>query len=275
MNTKRRPPIGSIAVQKGFVTNEQVEYALSLQRQKKATENKNIRLGDLLSELGFIDSKQFSELDSAGSLFNTLSEDAIRLAVQMRSDIKDKKNIIFITGVAGMDGVSVTAYQIALAFALMDLGRVLLLDTNFRFSFTKNLIKDLEENGVQQNKGGLSDFLLDKISIEQALVSTSIPKLDLMGTGDLAVDFYSLLLSNSFGQMLENLRKSYELILIDSPPILKYSEATAIAQRADQAILVVGKNKHSQTTIREAKNIFQALKVPFLGAILFYGLEKK
>ena len=59
MNTKRRPPIGSIAVQKGFVTNEQVEYALSLQRQKKATENKNIRLGDLLSELGFIDSKQF------------------------------------------------------------------------------------------------------------------------------------------------------------------------------------------------------------------------
>ena len=98
MNKKTKPPIGTIAVQKGFVTSQQVEYALNLQRKRLAMEHGAIRLGHLLTELGYINKKQLSELlTSSGSKFEKLSEDAIRLAVRLKINIYHEHRVILMT----------------------------------------------------------------------------------------------------------------------------------------------------------------------------------
>ncbi len=267
---KPRIPFGANAVSMGFATPQQVEEALEYQRRQRS-KGKHVLLGLAMRKLGFLSRDQMLKIlgQSQHSEF-TLSEDAIPLAVRIKTALGNGKRVVALTGTAEREGVSTIAFQIALALALMEEGQTLLVDANFRSpSINRYVLRRRSE--TESGDGwvkGLSDLLLGQAEPAQAIVPSDVPTLSLLPTGNPAVDFLSLLLSDEYARLLEALRADYRYVIVDAPPLLKYPDTAILASRADGVVFVVAKGWHTRSDVLEMQRALDALKVPLLGVVL-------
>ncbi len=130
--------------------------------------------------------------------------------------------------------------------------RVLLVDGDLRNGCLHQLF------GVARGQG-LSEAASGAVPPGQALVRSVVPNLDLMTTGSLAGRQSEPLLQVDIGAMLELLRGHYDLVLIDSPPVLALSDALVIGSHAGAVFLVVRAGVSTAREIAEAvKRLNQA-----------------
>jgi len=137
--------------------------------------------------------------------------------------------------VSPLVGEGKTTLSINLALALARHGRTCIVDA------------DLRKEGVAPALGvtanyGIREVLSKAMGIDQALVSAGwLPNLSLLGVGSAPGEPGGLISSSAMSDLVESLRQRFDYIVIDSPPMLLFSDSRALSTLAD-GVIVVGRS---------------------------------
>ena len=116
---------------------------------------------------------------------------------------------------------------------------------------------DLRKGRVNQffsmsRSSGLSELIAGTLSIEKAVRPSVLPNLDVITTGVLPPNPAELLLSDSFSQLLEKLSPSYDLVIIDTAPVLVAADTASVAPLAGSLLLVARAEKTQLGELNES-----------------------
>ncbi|MHC4093769.1 MAG: CpsD/CapB family tyrosine-protein kinase, partial [Planctomycetota bacterium] len=169
--------------------------------------------------------------------------------------------VVLITSSSGQVGK--TSVAIGLAKSMAHLGKkTLLVEADLRRPVLS------ERLGLGTN-AGLAAVLAGAATDTQVIVSGGIPRLDVLPAGDQAEKFDSELLANGvFAAYLRRWRNSYDLILLDSPPVLPVADARILAGQADGTIMVLRSSHSRRSDVVQAYADLSAAGGRLLGTIL-------
>ena len=173
--------------------------------------------------------------------------------------------VIMITSAGKGEGKSTVASNLGIALAEINL-RVLLIDADMRKPHLHDIFN-------VSNSWGLSDLLrersaLDSCPVEALSRKTDIEGLSLLPSGPGTLSIANLLYSRRLADLLGRLRAEFDIIVIDTPPMLYISDARVMGRLTDGAILVIRASKTTRDAARAAKQRLVADGIPVLGTIL-------
>jgi capsular exopolysaccharide synthesis family protein len=158
------------------------------------------------------------------------------------------------------EGKSTTCFN--LAFVCAQQGeKVLLIDADLRRPVQHTIL------GVS-NRFGLTNVLLRDVPVEEAIKATSVPNLHFLPSGRLPRTSLGVLDPKRIGELITSLKTKYDVVLIDTPPLVGISDSSIIAKETDGAIIVVQYRKYPREMLMKAKQMVEALGVNVIGAVL-------
>lgn len=173
--------------------------------------------------------------------------DELKAAFLSNSEKQNLRSVMF-TGCTRGDGVSTTAIGFAKALALSSRGNIVFIDFDSSESKVSNQIRSLEKGS------GMIDRPRTGFQGHQG--QESLPfhngKLHIISYWDCWSAQESSHEPARFGQMLENLLKSYTYIIIDSPPVLGDTESLSVSGIVDAVILVIGSGMTRREVAKKA-----------------------
>jgi succinoglycan biosynthesis transport protein ExoP len=138
---------------------------------------------------------------------------------------------VAITGADPDVGRTTVAYNLALTLA-RDGARVVLIDGDLRNPQLHRLVR------ADRNHPGLSDILMESVSLEQAVQQTPIEGLVFIGAGSPVENPVRLLRSPQMHTLLETLKKVADFIIIDTPSAATFADSTVIGLAAGNVLIV-------------------------------------
>ncbi|MDF1704450.1 MAG: polysaccharide biosynthesis tyrosine autokinase [Aeromicrobium sp.] len=163
-------------------------------------------------------------------------------------DVDAPQQVITITSALPGEGKSTTSASLAIALA--ETGRrVLLIDGDLRKPRLDTLF------GLERTVG-LTTTLVGRVSAESAIQSTRTAGLDVLTTGTLPPNPSELLQTDAMLNLVGQLSQSYDLVLIDGPPLLAVTDGALLAALSDGALVVV---RHGRTRLDELKGAAERL----------------
>ena len=174
--------------------------------------------------------------------------------------VESPNNVVTIGGPG--PGVGKTFIAVNLAHVLASTQqRVLLVDA------------DLRRGRIHRSFGaprapGLSDLVSGGATLEQAVRHTDVPGLDVLPTGRIPPNPSELLASHRFQQVLEELSRAYDLVIVDTPPVLAVTDASVVARLAGVNMLVLRYGQHPVHEIKLAVKRLAQTGVRVHGAVL-------
>ena len=116
-------------------------------------------------------------------------------------------------------------------------------------------------------EAGLSDVLLGEIEWMNVIKATPFATLSVMTAGLSPENPAELLSTPAFDQLMQQVRKEYDLVLIDSPPVLAVTDPCVIAPQTDAMVLVVRMEKNKRTSVTHTREQLDAYGVRLLGVV--------
>jgi capsular exopolysaccharide synthesis family protein len=180
---------------------------------------------------------------------------------------------------SALPGEGKTTVSINLALTLMQGGaRALIIDADLRKPALHQVL-DLE------NARGLADIVTDVLDLKDlgAVVQTvesderdslSRRSLSVITSGKASLPAFAGLGSPRVRQALERLVASYDLVLVDSPPLLAFNDALLLAPIVDAALLVLATGVVREDEAQRAKKLLADAGAPFTG-IVMNGFDEK
>ena len=168
------------------------------------------------------------------------------------------RKVLMIAGAVPAAGQTTVAAN--LACALASSRRVLLVDANFRAS-------RLHELFDVPNRTGLSDVLSGTVALAHA-VQRVTTELWLLTSGAPPVDPTESLSSPILDPALDSMREAFDLIVIDSPPVLGVVDAMLIGARADGVLLVIKWGDNTEADVLAARERLEAAGSQLMGCVL-------
>ena len=157
------------------------------------------------------------------------------------------------------DGKSTTASNLAIGLAHAG-RRVLLVDADLRRP-TQDAIHG------QPRERGLTQHLQGTLPVHRAIRSAGIANLDLLVAGTSAANPSELLMSPRFADLLAAVRQSYDLVIIDSSPLLSVADAAILGSLVDAVVLVARPSTLRRRDAERAREILKGLGTPILGVV--------
>src|SRR5205823_5539750 len=126
---------------------------------------------------------------------------------------------------------------------------------------TQHTIHDLSRDR------GLVHILQEVLPVHLVVQPTSIEKLEVVTAGPPVSNPAELLASSRLAEFLEAVRPDYDLILIDSAPILAVTDPAIVAATVDGIVLVTLLGQMRRREFEAVKELLQALRIPLLGVV--------
>ncbi|MGA8572968.1 MAG: GumC family protein [Desulfobaccales bacterium] len=167
---------------------------------------------------------------------------------------------ILVTSPNPSEGKTMVASNLALTFALGG-EQTLVIDCDLR----KPRVHQIFQLDLQP---GLSNYLTGSATLEEIVHLSSIPNLSVITGGTRPPSPGILVNSQEFKDLLGQLRERYEHIIIDTPPILAFSEGLIISVLTDGVLLVTRHNCTHKSSGRLAQHRLTQVRAPLLGAVL-------
>ena len=169
---------------------------------------------------------------------SSLSESfrAIRSSLQFlyKSQHVDGAKTLMITSSVSGEGKTFCSINIATVFALSEKKTVIVgLDLRKPRLFDEfNLT----------NKVGIVNYLIKQKSIDEIINPTQIPFLDVIVSGPIPPNPAEMILSEGMGELISELKKRYDYIILDTPPVGLVSDSLELAQYCDVTLYIVRQN---------------------------------
>ncbi|MEO5589239.1 MAG: polysaccharide biosynthesis tyrosine autokinase [Gemmatimonadaceae bacterium] len=184
---------------------------------------------------------------------------ALRTSLIFSDAVRSLKTIV-VTSAAPGDGKSTMTANLAAAFAQQGM-RVLAVDCDFRrgrlhkyFGFSRS--------------PGLTNMVLGECGLEDAVRETSIPNLFVLSSGANPPNSTELLGSDAVRQILLRLISEYDVVILDSPPILATADAAILSSIADGVVMVVRMGETDRDAARRALQRLEIVGARILGTII-------
>jgi capsular exopolysaccharide synthesis family protein len=185
----------------------------------------------------------------------------IRTGVLLSAAEDRSLQVIVVTSAMPGEGKTTTSANLAVAMAQMG-ERVLIIDTDMRRH-------NLHRTFSMDNLMGISDSVVDHQNLDAALRTVrNIGNLDIITGGTMPPNPSELLGSNSMRELLARLRQRYDRIILDSPPMMLFSDALVMSKLADGVIIVVRAGGTDREVIRKASQSLKAVNARIIGTVL-------
>ncbi len=167
---------------------------------------------------------------------------------------------ILVSSAGPGEGKSTTAANLAITSARMG-NNTLLLDMDLRRPVIHKIFHVAEHPGI-------SELLLKKNKMEDVIKSTSIEKLKIVTGGYLPPDPTELIGSKLVQQLLDQFKKQFDMVIIDSPPIVAVADSLLLSVQVSGTVLVVSSGQTNKRILRKAKQQIEDVGGEILGALL-------
>ncbi|MEI7728476.1 MAG: polysaccharide biosynthesis tyrosine autokinase [Verrucomicrobiota bacterium] len=172
----------------------------------------------------------------------------------------DRLNTITLVSGGAGEGKSTTLFNLATIFA-QNGSRVLIVDSDLRRPSLHKLFK-------VSNSIGLTSCLLKQNSLVEVIQTTPIPTLDFMPSGKLPSSSIGILSSPQMKELVYELKRRYDFVFFDSPPIMGVSDASVLASMVDMTLQVIQYRRYPQPMTIRAKQLVEKVGGNLLGIVL-------
>lgn len=167
---------------------------------------------------------------------------ALRSSLEF-SMMDDNGSVIGVSGLIPGVGKSFISVNLAALFA--GLGKkVLLIDADLR----KGRLH--KEFGIKRGNG-LSQVLLREVQVEEVIHPTEVENMFVIPCGNVPANPAELLGSRHYSDLIERFKSEYDLVIVDTPPIMLVTDAALACRLAAQIVMVIEYNRHSIEAIQE------------------------
>ncbi|VVK82829.1 polysaccharide biosynthesis tyrosine autokinase [Klebsiella pneumoniae] len=180
--------------------------------------------------------------------------------------MESRNNILMISGASPNAGKTFVSTNLAAVIAQSG-KKVLFIDTDMRKSYTHNLFN-------VENTKGLSDILSGKMTVERAIQPLSMAGFDFIARGAVSPNPAELLMHKNFDALLSWASQNYEIVVLDTPPILAVTDAAIIGNYVGTTLLVARFEQNTAKEIEVSVRRFEQSGVIVKGCIL-NGIIKK
>ncbi|KAA1425339.1 polysaccharide biosynthesis tyrosine autokinase [Mumia zhuanghuii] len=175
-------------------------------------------------------------------------------------DVDASRKVIVVTSSIPEEGKTTTAINLALTLAIAQ-HRVVLVEGDLR----RPRIADYM--GLQHGVG-LTSVMIGRRTLTEAVQQTTNTFLDVLTSGPIPPNPAELLQSQAMVESLRELRATYDIVLIDAPPLLPITDAAVLASQCDGAILVVGAKKATRDQVGHSVERLANVGARLLGTVL-------
>ncbi|UQF71516.1 CpsD/CapB family tyrosine-protein kinase [Vagococcus lutrae] len=219
-------------------------------------------------------SKQQSSNKTHGVSLITLADQRSPISEQYRtirtniqfSMVDSQFKTFVVTSSGPGEGKSTTAANLAVVFANSG-NRVLLVDADLRKP-------TVAKTFALSNHQGFSTLLTDREShVTQLAQPSGVENLSVLTSGPKPPNPSEMLGSIRMGQVMEQLRESYDLIIFDMPPVVAVTDAQIMSSLVDGTILVVREGVSDKRAIIKAQQLLDMVNANLLG-VVYNGATK-
>lgn len=158
------------------------------------------------------------------------------------------------------EGKSTTLFN--LAYVCAQLGdKVIVVDSDLRRPVQHTFFN-------MSNRFGLTNVLKQEATLEDAVKATSIPNLHFLPSGKMPRTSVGILDTQRIRTIIQDLRKTYDVVLFDSPPIVGVSDASIISSEVDGVLLVVQYRKYPRNMSTRARRMLENVGAKVIGVVL-------
>lgn len=175
----------------------------------------------------------------------------------------DKVNVICLTSCTPNEGKSTISINLARTIA-EDHKKVILIDADLR----KSVLVGRHKAHAEEDIKGLSHYLTGQVNASMVIYETNFKNMDIIFSGPLTPNPTELLGNQYFTDLLDKLKESYDMIIIDTPPLGTVIDTAVIAPNCDGAVLVIEADAISYKYVQNVKKQLEKTGCKILGAIL-------
>lgn len=183
----------------------------------------------------------------------------IRTNLQFTQVSHSSKTVLITSSVPG-EGKTCAAINLALTLAQAG-QRVVVVDADLRRPRLGEYL------GLEQN-AGLTTALIGREPLDVLLQPYGENDLSVLTSGQIPPNPSELLGSPAMMQLIQHLERTYDAVIIDTPPLLPVTDAAVLAQHVGGVVLIVGAGKAKEADVRKALHALQMVDAEILGVIL-------
>jgi capsular exopolysaccharide synthesis family protein len=184
---------------------------------------------------------------------------SVRTAVYFNTH-GERRKIIQVTSPSMGDGKSTLIANLAVAIAQS--GRsVILVDADLRRPRLHRVF------GLPGRKG-LAQVIEGDVELADTIRPSVVPNLSVLPCGTRPSNPAELLTLPRFADLLEELRDSYDFVLLDTPPLLAVSDPCIVAPRADGVLLTIRVSRNGRPAAERGRDLLSALRAQVFGVVV-------
>lgn len=201
---------------------------------------------------------------------------ALRTNVEKTRDAADAKTIMVTSSVLE-EGKTTTAANLALAFAQMG-RRTILVAADLRRPDIHRVFGLQKEPGLadvltgsmswEAATRGLSDILLGELPMDIVMLTPGMDNLHILPSGSNPLNPVELLSGTTMKELIRELRDNFDLVIIDTPPIIPVTDSAVMAEHTDGIILVYEVGKVGRDVLKRAKGHLDNVKADIWGIVM-------
>ncbi|MFL9855340.1 polysaccharide biosynthesis tyrosine autokinase [Paraburkholderia madseniana] len=193
--------------------------------------------------------------------YDTTVEGLRGLRATLQFGLVDAPNrIVAITSPAPSDGKSFLCANLAALIAESG-KRVLLIDADLRRGRLAQYL------GRSPN-GGLTELLTGQVDLEVAARATGVDGLHFIAAGAYPPNPSEILTSSRFGEILARFEQEFDLVIVDTPPLLAVADAAVIAHIAGSTVLVMRSGAHTEGHVADALKKLRRARARVVGGVM-------
>ncbi|HCK1312735.1 TPA: polysaccharide biosynthesis tyrosine autokinase [Escherichia coli] len=177
-----------------------------------------------------------------------------------------RNNVLMISGASPNAGKTFVGSNLAAVISQTG-KKVLFIDTDMRKGYTHRLFNE-------SNSNGLSDILSGKVEINKGIKKIASADFDFISRGMVPPNPAELLMHKRFGELLNWASENYDIVILDTPPILAVTDAAVIGHYVGTTLLVARFELNTAKEIEVSVKRFEQAGVSVKGCIL-NGVIKK